>query len=72
MRQANKTKVRCITETTALLRRHSAETGEAGSLDRAVEKSLGTLFGRALIGLYIVQDGKFQYVNPRFLDASKY
>jgi len=70
--QADKTEVRSITETAALLRRHLQETGKAGSRDRALEKSLGTLFDRALVGLYIVQDRKFQYVNPRILDSMGY
>ena len=34
------------------------------------EEMFNTFFNRALIGIYIVQDGQFQYVNPRFMEIS--
>lgn len=50
------------------LQRKQAESERAAAELRAAEIKFRTLVEQSLVGIYIIQDGNFAYVNPRFGD----
>ena len=72
MERASKTKINSVTEATALLYRHLSEISQDERQRNSVEESFGVLFNSSLIGIYIVQHGKFRYVNPRMVESIGY
>ncbi len=65
MNDTDKTKEQLLKELEGL-RQHLAEHGTS-EMERKLEESLfRSLFTNSPIGIYVVQDGKFQFVNSRF------
>ncbi|HEV3049912.1 MAG TPA: GAF domain-containing protein, partial [Longimicrobium sp.] len=50
-------------------RRSQAEHDRAASALRATEQLFRALVEQSLVGIYVMQDGIFRYVNPRFREA---
>jgi PAS domain S-box-containing protein len=50
-------------------RRSQAEHDRAASALRATEQLFRALVEQSLVGIYVMQDGVFRYVNPRFRQA---
>ena len=65
MKDRNKTKVQLIDEVVALRQRIGELDVSEGEL-KLEENLFRSLFANSPIGIYVVQDGKFQFVNSRF------
>ena len=54
------------------LEREKEERQKAESALRESEEKYRTVVENSLAGIYVIQDGKFQYVNPRFVEMLGY
>ncbi len=66
MKNTNKTKVSLVEELEALYRR-VVELEQSETKRNEAEELYATLANKSPVGVYIIQDGKFVFVNPEFL-----
>ena len=71
MKTQTKTEEQLITEL-AEMRQRIAELEKANTEHKQVEELFKSLTGSSPIGIYVVQDGKFQFVNAQFQKYADY